>query len=209
MSLQDVILQIKQLKAQGLSNQQIILLLQKKYDAHVVLDAFNQLNLSYDIYNTSTSSSQTKNISGGSKMNDPFQTNPVNTLNAPVSRGVGASTDPGAFEASNEEIIETIIEEKWNELIKHINKIITWKNKTEEKILKLEENVKDLSHQFDELHRAIIGKIGEYDQNILNVGAEVKAMEKVFSKVLPVFIENVKELSNITEKFKVVSKSKK
>jgi len=112
--------------------------------------------------------------------------------------------DPGMMAATNEELIETIIEEKWNELIKDINKIINWKNKTEEKVLKMEQQMKDLKDQFDELHRAVIGKIGDYDKNILNVGAEVKAMEKVFSNVLPVFVNNVKELNEITKKFKIV-----
>jgi len=117
--------------------------------------------------------------------------------------------DPGMMSATNEELIETIIEEKWNELIKDINKIINWKNKTEEKVLKMEQQMKDLKDQFDELHRAVIGKIGDYDKNILNVGAEVKAMEKVFSNVLPVFVNNVKELNEITKKFKIVKSAKK
>ena len=117
--------------------------------------------------------------------------------------------DPGMMAATNEELIETIIEEKWNELIKDINKIINWKNKTEEKVLKMEQQMKDLKDQFDELHRAVIGKIGDYDKNILNVGAEVKAMEKVFSNVLPVFVNNVKELNEITKKFKIVKNVKK
>ena len=117
--------------------------------------------------------------------------------------------DPGMMAATNEELIETIIEEKWNELIKDINKIINWKNKTEEKVLKMEQQMKDLKDQFDELHRAVIGKIGDYDKNILNVGAEVKAMEKVFSNVLPVFVNNVKELNEITKKFKIVKSAKK
>ena len=117
--------------------------------------------------------------------------------------------DPGMMAATNEELIETIIEEKWNDLIKDINKIINWKNKTEEKVLKMEQQMKDLKDQFDELHRAVIGKIGDYDKNILNVGAEVKAMEKVFSNVLPVFVNNVKELNEITKKFKIVKSAKK
>jgi len=66
-----------------------------------------------------------------------------------------------------------------------------------------------MKDQFDELHKAVIGKIGEYDKNILNVGAEVKAMEKVFSNVLPVFVNNVKQLNDITKKFKVVSSTTK
>ena len=53
-----------------------------------------------------------------------------------------------------------------------------------------------------ELQQALVGKIGEYDQNILNVGMEIKAMEKVFQKVLPQFTENVNELSRVTQSIK-------
>ena len=81
-----------------------------------------------------------------------------------------------------EEVAEAIIDEKWDELVKNINKIIEWKNKSEAKISSLEQQFKDLKNDFDKLHQAVIGKIGEYDQNILNVGTEIKVMEKVFQK---------------------------
>ena len=51
----------------------------------------------------------------------------------------------------------------------------------------------------DKLHQAIVGKIGEYDKNILNVGAEIKAMEKAFSKIIPEFAESVTELTELVE----------
>ncbi|MFP4423600.1 MAG: proline-rich domain-containing protein [Candidatus Woesearchaeota archaeon] len=98
-----------------------------------------------------------------------------------------------------EEIAEAIIDEKWDELVKNLNKISEWKDKTEEKINKFEQELQDVRESFDKLHKAIIGKIGEYDQNILNVGTEIKAMERVFQKILPTFTENVNELSRITK----------
>ena len=101
-----------------------------------------------------------------------------------------------------EELIESVIEEKWEELSKDITKIVEWKNEVETKISKLEQRFESLKDDFDKLHQAIIGKIGEYDKNILEVGAEVKAMEKVFSKVLPLFTENVSELARITQGLK-------
>ena len=101
-----------------------------------------------------------------------------------------------------EEIAEAIIEEKWDDLLKDIGKIVDWKNKTETRLTSLEQKFSDLKDNFDELHKAIISKIGDYDQNILNVGAEIKAMEKVFQDVLPMFTDNVNELSRIVDKVK-------
>ena len=98
--------------------------------------------------------------------------------------------------------IGRVVEEKWAELAKDINKIVEWKNDVEIKINKLEQRFESLKDDFDKVHQAIMGKVAEYDKNILTVGAEVKAMEKVFSKVLPVFTENVSELNRITQNLK-------
>ncbi len=105
-----------------------------------------------------------------------------------------------------EELIESIIDEKWEEFTKNINKVIEWKNKTEARIITMEQQFNDLKNDFNKLHQAIIGKIGEYDQNILNVGVEIKAMEKVFQKVLPTLNESVNELSRITKNMKDIKK---
>ena len=43
---------------------------------------------------------------------------------------------------------------------------------------------------------------------MLEVGSELQAMEKVFSKVLPQFVENVNELSRITDKVKTQPQTK-
>jgi DNA-binding transcriptional MerR regulator len=108
------------------------------------------------------------------------------------------------YEASTdtEELIETIIDEKWNDLLADINKVIAWKEATDAKLIRMEQQMTDLKDSFDKLQQAIVGKVGEYDQHILEVGAEVKAMEKVFSKVLPVFTDNVAELSRVTDQLK-------
>lgn len=111
--------------------------------------------------------------------------------------------------ASNEELIEAIIDEKWNELVKDVNKIVAWKEAMTAHIERLEQRMNDLKGQFDKLHEAVIGKVGEYDRNIIEVGSEVKAMEKVFSKVLPTFTENVAQLTRITDALKKDSKNSK
>ncbi len=121
--------------------------------------------------------------------------------NAPLPMGA-----PSEASVSNEELIEAIIDEKWNELVKDISKIIDWKVAAEGRLSAMEQEVKDLKDSFDKLHQAVVGKVGEYDQHILDVGAELKAMEKVFAKVLPVFTENVSELTRITGDLKSLKK---
>jgi len=121
------------------------------------------------------------------------------------SRGP-AMPQPTAPTTTNEELIEAIIDEKWNELVKDITKILEWKTSAESKISKIEQQVVDLRNEFDKLHTAIVGKIGDYDKHILDVGAEIQSMEKVFAKVLPVFTQNVSELTRITDDLKSVKK---
>ena len=118
-------------------------------------------------------------------------------------QGMGGSD---ANSISNEELIEAIIDEKWNSLVKDISKIIDWKTAAEGRLSAMEQEVKDLKDSFDKLHKAVVGKVGEYDQHILDLGAELKAMEKVFAKVLPVFTENVSSLTRITDDLKSLKK---
>jgi len=218
--IQSLVGKINTLKSQGLSNNQIIQTLERQgYNNTDIFDALNQTQLGG--VNTMNPSNQNN---AQNMNNNPFGSNSLNQ-NFPELDSTGdfgmpsvapeapgqinnmPLADPGMIGSTNEELIETIIEEKWNDLIKHVNKIIAWKNRTEQQVVKLEQEFSDLKDQFNELHKAVIGKVGEYDRNILNVGAEIKAMEKVFSNVLPVFVNNVKELNDISKKFKIVSKS--
>ena len=100
------------------------------------------------------------------------------------------------------EIAESIIEEKWNEFVDSINRIIEWKDSIETRVTKVEQQLADLRGSFDKLHEGVLGKLGDYDKGISTVTVEIKALEKVFQKILPGFVENVHELSKITERMK-------
>ena len=111
--------------------------------------------------------------------------------------------DYGAAEqTSTEEIVEAIIEEKWEALVKDVNKIVTWKNKIETKISEIETKIDNLKENFSDLNKAVLARVGDYDRHIMDVGSDLKAMEKVFSKVLPEFTHNINELSRITKNIK-------
>jgi len=180
---------IEEMQRMGLSNNQIIQTLQRDgYTSTEIFDALNQAN--------------TQPMNGGMKT-DPNQGWPQNMPPPPPGGMMPPMPEMGGVGGStNEELIEAIIDEKWAELSKVINKIVEWKESTSARIEKLEQRMDDLKAEYDRLHEGVIGKIGEYDRNILEVGAEVKAMEKVFSKVLPVFTDNVAQLNRITDEMK-------
>ncbi len=105
-----------------------------------------------------------------------------------------------------EELAEAIIEEKWSALLKNVEKIAVWKDRTEEKITKLEQQIKDLKDQFDKLHSGVLGKISEYGEGVAEVSTDIKALSEVFKKTLPTFTQNIADLQRITQKLKAPKK---
>ena len=186
------------MRRQGLSDNQIIQNLGRLgYESHKIFDALNQAATVGGVSKISPEEFQQNQQPYPQPQQSPQpQQYPQQQFPAqemPIEQPVSSS---------NEELIEAIIDEKWNDLMRDINRIIEWKNKTEARINQLVQEMTDLKHSFDKLHSALIAKVGEYDKNILNVGTEIKAMEKVFEKVLPTFTQNVNELSRITTSMK-------
>lgn len=193
------------MRAQGLDNNQIIQNLQREgFSSSDIFDAMNQADMPSNPQ-TEIPKPQNQQRSNTNTMNTNFQAS-----NQQKTSPAGQYLDDPAVE----ELIEAVIDEKWNEFLKDLTKLIEWKNATQKKINNLEQQFEDLQREFDKVHSALIGKVEEYDKNIQNVGADVKAMEKVFGKVIPEFTENVSELGRIAEemnkaKKKLNSKKKK
>jgi len=176
------------LQKQGMSNFQIVQSLQQQgFSSQQIYDAINQASVKSGV-----------NPTPAQPMMPPAPgAPPPGPTGVPPPPPVPSSTAPGI-----EETVEAIVDEKWKEVSDALGKINEWKSTTDTSINKIQQSIKDLKSDMDNLHKAIVAKIGEYDQNILNVGTEIKAMEKVFSKVLPTFTENVNELSRVTKGIK-------
>mgnify|MGYP001564374217 FL=1 len=80
-----------------------------------------------------------------------------------------------------------------------IKKVIEWKDRSEDRLAKIEQQIIDLRMTIDSLTKSIVSKISTYDQNITDVGTEIKAMEKVFQKVLPTLTESVNKLDRMAK----------
>ncbi len=196
--------QVRAMQDKGYDNNQIVEALKRNgYSSTQIFDALNQSNLK-----SGAPQDPPEGFEQGNDMNTPELSQAQGRYSgSDQAQQSGddqyyAGSDPGASSEEVEELVERIIEEKWDELAQDINKVVEWKNGVEAKLIKLEQRFDSLQQDFDKVHQAILGKIGEYDKHIMNVGAEVKSMEKVFSKVLPVFTENVNELSRITDNIK-------
>ena len=120
----------------------------------------------------------------------------------PTSNHIGVSSRMDPMGERIEEIAESIIDEKWDELIAEVRKIVIWKEGIESKQAKINNDLEKLKEDFKVLHQGVLGKLENYDVRMRDVGTELKAVGKVFKDVVPEFVENVKELSHITGKIK-------
>jgi len=170
--------QIVTMQQQGMTSNQIVQALQRQgLDTGAIMDAMSQVGAKHDV--------------------EPYAPSPMDSM--------PSAPNPAPRE-NFEEIAEHIVEEKWQDFSKEMQKVVEWRDSVNSRLDRLEQSMGDVKADLDNLHKAIIGKIGEYDKNLLDVGTEIKAMEKVFQKVLPTLTENVAELSRITKSTKVPGK---
>jgi len=196
---------VLELRAQGTPNNQIIQILQNEgFSSDQIFDGMNQADMQQNI-----GQGKVEPNNQPQAMENPMQMQPQGYGQGQEEQQMppqGYGQQESGFGNPNRDVIEetteAIINEKWKERTGTIQKFSEWKEKMEHRMGQVETNFNSLKDNFDKLHQALIGKIGEYDQNILNVGTEIKAMEKVFQKILPTFTENVNELSRLTQKIK-------
>jgi hypothetical protein len=178
------------MRQQGLSNNQIIQTLQGQgFDPNLIFDGLNQADLKGGIENIPTK---------GDDFDSGMLLNPLPKSGPPPMEMAG---EQGSMDRI-EEIAEAIIDEKWNEIVKSINKIIEWKDRTEAQMTRLDQQIADMKSDFDNLTKGVLGKIGEYDSNLTSIGSEIKAMENVFQKVLPTLTESVHTLDRLAKDIK-------
>jgi len=175
--------EVAQLRSQGLTDNLIMEELTKKgYSPEQVNQAITQLDAS----------------SGGME-----QSNGGFTPGAmPTTHQATQAQQQDPLYGRMEEIVESLIDEKWDELISEVKKIVEWKEKIEEKQSKMSNDLEKIKEDFKILHQGVLGKLDEYDNRMRDVGTELKAVGKVFKDVVPQFVENVKELSSITNNMK-------
>jgi uncharacterized protein YoxC len=101
-----------------------------------------------------------------------------------------------------EQIAENIIEEKFEAINAEVQKFEKWKTLIDTKVKDLSESVKKIDARVSDTQKSIMTKVSDYNKSIKDVDVELKALTKVFEKVMPTFTTNVKELSKIVTKSK-------
>ncbi len=101
-----------------------------------------------------------------------------------------------------EEIAESIINEKIEEVSVNINDLSLWREKTSTEIEAIKQEILRIRNHMENLQTSMLGKVEDYKRSIIDVNIEVKTLSKVLEKILQPLTENVKELSRITERLK-------
>ncbi len=195
---------VLKMRSQGYSNNQIVQSLQREgYKSHDIFDAMNQADIKGNVAPVNSENPSMAQPENEMTMTQPpmqesemMSQPPMPTMNQ--AQQFEQPTSISNDKEQMEEVVETIIAEKWEELVKDVKKIVDWKESTEKKMTQIDLQIKNITENFDKLHKGVLGKISEYDEGLTNVGTEIKALEKVFQKILPTFTENVNELSRIT-----------
>jgi len=218
-----IIDQVRNMKMQGLTNNQIIQNLQQmRVNNQEIFDAINQVDIkNADPYNNSEYQPSALNI-------NPDNSNEEMLPEAPLAPEAPEQTKyqepysdyqeyPQEYYSQNyypqqlskntgeeelELLAEKIISEKWKTLTKSTGNLNTWKKEIDFDIVTIKRDIENISNQIKTLQEAIVGKVQEYNQNLTNIETQMKSMEMVFEKIIPPLTSNVKQLSTITEKLK-------
>ncbi len=183
--------QVMVMRQRGMGNDQIIQELERQgYNSSQIFDTLNQASL------------MGPNPGIDQSQNFPQQDFSQEQFMQPQQPMEQQAPQPQIDKDQIEEVAEAIIDEKWKEFEEDLKVIIEWKEKTESKINRLEQEMADLAANINSLNKNLMGKISEYDRNISSVGTEIKAMEKVFEKVLPSLTENVNKLERMSKSAK-------
>jgi DNA-binding transcriptional MerR regulator len=197
-----------QMRQQGYSNDQIIQLLQREnYTSSQIFDAMSQADIKGAVEGEPSATGGPIPMEAPVQEYQPQPMPPQMPAEMPSPQMPHyemppAMPSPSVDREAIEEVAESIIDEKWEELMKSVDKIIAWKEVTEVKIAKMDQRIKDLKERLEILHSGILSKVEEYDKSMKGVSTNVKAMEEVFKKVLPTFTANVSELSRMIKKSK-------
>ena len=111
---------------------------------------------------------------------------------APAAASMALDTD------KIHEIIEKVVSERWEDMTSKMGDLVGWKQKVDMNILGTKQEVIRVSGRLENLQNSILGKVGDYDKGIRGIHSEMKALEKVFEKILEPLISNVKALEKIT-----------
>jgi len=100
------------------------------------------------------------------------------------------------------EIVESVVNERWEELMAKTGNLPAWKEKVNMNVIAIKQEIVRLNDRMENLQNSVLGKVKDYDSGMRDVQSEMKALEKVFERILEPLVSNIKELDRLTKELK-------
>ena len=99
-------------------------------------------------------------------------------------------------------VVEQIVEEKWKEMVRNVGDINLFKARISDDIESVKQEVLRTQKRLEDIQVAVLGRVKDYNESVLNMGNDMKALEQVMSKIIEPLTQNVKDLNKLTEELK-------
>ena len=191
---------VKEMKSRDLNDDEILRALKPDYSNQDINDAFNQAGQEIpndNILNDLDQFQQTPSYDNESP-EELLEEAPVPESNE-IQRSNYPSYEvqPSLSTDQIQQVVESVVEEKWDELTTKMGDFNLWKENVNNDLESLKQEVLRTQERFNNLQVALVGKVSDYNKNILEIGSEMKALEQVFKNILEPLSSNVKELGRI------------
>jgi len=220
---------VNEMKKKGLENAEISKKLEEQgYSPQQIDDAITQINIKENITNQPNISSQETRAPDASQLinkgADDLTTQPSSPISgdyqesaldqeeipipAPPEEEREVATQRSSqhpqmpYQSTSEELIESIIDEKWQQLVSNLGDIELWKSRVSDDLEAIKQEILRITDRLNSLQTSMVGKVSEYSKSISSINTELRALEKVMQKIMEPLTTNIKELQGITEKLK-------
>ncbi|MDD5193901.1 MAG: hypothetical protein PHF67_04940 [Candidatus Nanoarchaeia archaeon] len=106
-------------------------------------------------------------------------------------------------------IAEQLIEEKNEKIQKQISVLLLFKEEISTEIERISQRIEKIESNFNNLQASIIRRVGEYGEDIKNIGKEMRSTQESFSKLINPIIDNSRVDEERTEIEKAAEESPK
>jgi hypothetical protein len=190
----------------GLTNEEITRSLEAKgYNLQQISDAINQAKIKQGVEGNMPPQEYQQGLEADVPA-PPEQMQqespPQKEMQAAPAQQYQMPTQVGPSYEEMQAIVEQIVEEKWRDMVKDIGDINVFKSRVSDDMEAVKQEILRTQRRLEELQGAVLGKVKDYNQSVLNISSEMKALESVFSKIMEPLSMNVRELSRITEELK-------
>jgi len=111
------------------------------------------------------------------------------------------SDDVGISE-SEEELIETIVEEKIIDIEDEFENIYAQIEEMQDRLEDMQDDVEELQIRKDEDEQEFIQKVDEMEEYLETSQSRIGGLEKAFQQTLPTLVDNVRDLTDLVKDMK-------